>query len=157
MDYKGIFRYFSEISKIPRSSGNEEEISEYLVSFYEIQGLEYNRDAANNVIIIKEASPGYETEPAIMHKVIWIWSVNRPRMAVMIFLGWNKASDRWNFLHADGTTLGADNGIAAYMMALLSDDELKHPRIEAAITSDEEVGMNGAKALDLSSMRRIHD
>ena len=59
-----------------------------------------------------------------------------------------------DFLHADGTTLGADNGIAlAYILALLSDDDLKHPRLEAVITSDEEVGMNGAKALDLSSLK----
>ena len=57
MDYKGIFKYFSEISKIPRGSGNEEEISEYLVSFAKTHGLEYNRDLANNVIIIKEATP----------------------------------------------------------------------------------------------------
>ena len=66
IDYKGIFKYFSEISEIPRGSGNEGEISEYLVSFAKSKGFVYNRDSANNVIIIKEATPGYENEPSIM-------------------------------------------------------------------------------------------
>lgn len=155
MDYKGIFKYFSQISKIPRGSGNEDEISEYLVSFAKNQGLEYNKDSANNVIIIKEATKGYENEPAIMLQGHMDMVCEKLKDSSHDFLkdGIKLLLDG-DFLHADGTTLGADNGIAlAYILALLSDDDLKHPRLEAVITSDEEVGMNGAKALDLSSLK----
>ena len=155
MDYKGIFKYFSQISKIPRGSGNEDEISEYLVSFAKNQGLEYNKDSANNVIIIKEATKGYENDPAIMLQGHMDMVCEKLKDSSHDFLkdGIKLLIDG-DFLHADGTTLGADNGIAlAYILALLSDDDLKHPRLEAVITSDEEVGMNGAKALDLSSLK----
>ena len=155
IDYKGIFKYFSEISKIPRGSGNEVEISEYLVSFAKLWGLEYNKDSANNVIIIKEATPGYEKEPVIMLQGHMDMVCEKRKEGTHDFLkdGIKLLIDG-DYLHADGTTLGADNGIAvAYMLALLSDKDLKNPRIEAVITTDEEVGMNGAKALDLSSLK----
>lgn len=155
LDYKGIFKYFSEISEIPRGSGNEAEISEYLVSFAKSWGLMYTKDEANNVIIIKEATPGYENEPAIMLQGHMDMVCEKRKEGTHDFLkdGIKLLVDG-DYLHADGTTLGADNGIAvAYILALLSDKELKHPRIEAVITTDEEVGMNGAKALDLSSLK----
>ena len=155
IDYKGIFKYFSEISKIPRGSGNEDEISEYLVSFAKSRGLMYNKDTANNVIIIKEAAPGYETEPAVMLQGHMDMVCEKRKDSTHDFLkdGIKLLVDG-DYLHADGTTLGADNGIAvAYMLALLSDEDLKHPRLEVVITTDEEVGMNGAKALDLSSLK----
>lgn len=155
IDYKGIFRYFSEISKIPRGSGNEEEISKYLESFAKSRNLEYNRDSANNIIMIKEATPGYEDEPAIMLQGHMDMVCEKKKDSTHDFLKDGiKLMVDGDFLHADGTTLGADNGIAvAYIMALLSDENLKHPRIEAVITTDEEVGMHGAKALDLSSLK----
>lgn len=155
VDYKGIFKYFAEISKIPRGSGNEAGISEYLVSFAKSRELIYNRDEANNVIIIKEATPGYEDEPAIMLQGHMDMVCEKRKDSTHDFLkdGIKLLVDG-DYLHADGTTLGADNGIAvAYMLALLSDDNLKHPRLECVITADEEVGMNGAKALDVSSLK----
>lgn len=155
MDYKGIFKYFSEISSIPRGSGNEGEISEYLVSFAKTMGLQYNKDEANNVIIIKEATPGYENQPAIILQGHMDMVCEKLKDGTHDFLkdGIKLLVDG-DYLHADGTTLGADNGIAvAYIMSLLSDDKLEHPRIEAVITSDEEVGMHGAKALDLSDLK----
>jgi len=155
MDYKGIFRYFSEISKIPRGSGNEEEISKYLESFAKSRNLEYNRDSANNIIMIKEATPGYENEPAIMLQGHMDMVCEKLKDSIHDFLkdGIKLLVDG-DYLHADGTTLGADNGIAvAYILALFSDDTLKHPRLEAVITTDEEVGMHGAKALDLSGLK----
>ncbi len=155
MDYKGIFKYFSEISNIPRGSGNEGEISEYLVSFAKSLGLEYNKDIANNVIIIKEATSGYENQDAIMLQGHMDMVCEKRKEHTHDFLkdGIKLIVDG-DILRADGTTLGADNGIAvAYILALLSDSSLGHPRIEAVITTDEEVGMNGAKALDLSSLK----
>lgn len=155
MDYKGIFSYFTEISKIPRGSGNEEEISKYLERFAKSRNLEYNRDSANNIIIIKEATPGYEDAPAIMLQGHMDMVCEKKTDSTHDFLkdGIKLLVDG-DYLHADGTTLGADNGIAvAYILAILTDDNLKHPRIEAVITTDEEVGMHGAKALDVSMLK----
>jgi len=155
IDYKGIFKFFSEISKIPRGSGNEEEISKYLEEFAKARNLEYNRDSANNIIIIKEATPGYEDEPAIMLQGHMDMVCEKKKDSTHDFTKDPiKLLVDGDYLHADGTTLGADNGIAvAYIMALLSDENLKHPRLEAVITTDEEVGMHGAKALDLSNLK----
>lgn len=155
LDYKNIFRYFSEISRIPRGSGNEKEISDYLVSFAKAHQLAYTQDEANNVIIIKEATSGYENEPAIILQGHMDMVCEKRKEHTHDFLKDGiKLIVEGDFLHADGTTLGADNGIAvAYMMAVLTDDTLKHPRLECIITSDEEVGMHGAKALDLSHLQ----
>lgn len=158
MDYKGILKYFGEIAKIPRGSGNEGEISNFLVTFAKSQGLEYTKDSANNVIMIKEASEGYENNPAIMLQGHMDMVCEKRKESTHDFLKDEiKLVVDGDFLHADGTTLGADNGIAvAYIMSILSDQTLKHPRIEAVITTDEEVGMNGAKALDLSKLQAKH-
>lgn len=155
LDYKGIFRYFSEISKIPRGSGNEKGISEYLVSFAKEHQLEYTQDEAYNVIMIKPATPGYENEPAIILQGHMDMVCEKKKDYTHDFLKDEiKLVLEGDYLHADGTTLGADNGIAvAYILALLSDETLEHPRLEAVITSDEEVGMNGAKALDVSCLQ----
>lgn len=153
-DYKRIFHYFQEISAIPRGSGNEEEISEYLVSFAKEHHLEYTQDEANNVIMIKEATSGYENEPAIILQGHMDMVCEKRKEHTHDFLKDGiKIIVEGDYLRADGTTLGADNGIAvAYILALLSDEALPHPRLEAIITTDEEVGMNGAKALDLSKL-----
>lgn len=155
MDYKDIFKYFSDISRIPRGSGNEREISNYLVAFAKERGLEYYQDAANNVIMIKEATPGYEQEPAIILQGHMDMVCEKLKDNTHDFLKDEiKLAVDGDFLHAQGTTLGADNGIAvAYIMALFTDDTLEHPRLEAIITTDEEVGMKGAKALDTSMLQ----
>lgn len=155
MDYKGIFKYFSQISKIPRGSGNEKEISDFLVAFAKEKGLEYTQDESNNVIIIKEASKGYENEPAILLQGHMDMVCEKKNESIHDFLKDEiKLIVDGDFVHADGTTLGADNGIAvAYIMAILSDDTISHPRLEAVITTDEEVGMHGAHALDCSNLK----
>jgi len=155
LDYKGVFKYFSEISKIPRGSGNEQEISMYLVSFAIANHLEYTRDDANNIILIKQATPGYENESAIILQGHMDMVCEKRKESTHDFLKDElRLIVEGDFLHADGTTLGADNGIAvAYIMAIFSDETLEHPRLEAIITTDEEVGMHGAKALDLSQLQ----
>lgn len=155
MDYKGIFEYFSQISRIPRGSGNEAEISDFLVDFAKGLGLEYRQDAAKNVIIIKEASIGYEEQPAILLQGHMDMVCEKTPESNHDFEtdGIRLVIDG-EYLKADQTTLGADNGVAlAYMMAILADTELKHPRIEAIITTDEEVGMHGAHALDCTGLK----
>ena len=155
LDYKGIFKYFSEISKIPRGSGNEGEISDFLVAFAKEHKLEYTQDESNNVTMIKEATAGYENEPAILLQGHMDMVCEKLKDSTHDFLkdGIKLVVDG-DFLRADGTTLGADNGIAvAYIMALFSDDTIPHPRLEAVITTDEEVGMHGAHALDCSHLQ----
>lgn len=155
IDYKGIFKYFSEISRIPRGSGNEKEVSDYLVSFAKELKLEHYQDEANNVIMIKPATPGYENEPAIILQGHMDMVCEKKKDYTHDFLkdGISLILEG-DYLHADGTTLGADDGIAlAYIMAMMADNTLGHPRLEAIITTDEEVGMHGAKALDLSKLQ----
>ncbi len=155
LDYKGVFKYFKEISDIPRGSGNEQAISDYLVSYAKAHQFEYTQDEANNIIMIKKAAPGYENEPAIILQGHMDMVCEKRKEYTHDFLKDSiKLIVEGDYLHADGTTLGADNGIAvAYILALFSDDSLAHPRLEAIITSDEEVGMNGAKALELSHLQ----
>lgn len=155
LDYKNIFKYFEEISNIPRGSGNEQEISDYLVSFAKEHNLQYTQDEANNVVIVKEASPGYENIPAIILQGHMDMVCEKVKEYTHDFLtdGIRLIVDG-DYIHADGTTLGADNGIAvAYIMAALSDETLEHPRLEGIITTDEEVGMKGAIALDTSLLQ----
>jgi dipeptidase D len=155
LDYKGIFRYFSEISMIPRGSGNEQAVSDYLVSYAKEHKLEYTQDTAYNVIMIKEATPGYEEEPAIILQGHMDMVCEKRKDYTHDFLkdGIKLVVDG-DFLCADGTTLGGDNGVAvAYILAMLSDESLEHPRLEAIITTDEEMGLNGAKALELSKLK----
>ncbi len=155
LDYKGIFKYFTELSNIPRGSGNEEEVSDYLVSFAKEHQIEYTQDDAYNVIMIKEASPGFEDQAAIILQGHMDMVCEKEKDSSHDFTkDAIKLMVDGDFLHADGTTLGADNGIAvAYILALFSDESLSHPRLEAIITTDEEVGMKGAKALDLASLK----
>ncbi len=155
IDYKGIFKHFSAISKIPRGSGNEKEVSDYLVSFAKENNLEHYQDEANNVIMIKAATPGYENEPAIILQGHMDMVCEKLKEHTHDFLKDEISLIlEGDYLHADGTTLGADDGVAvAYIMSLLTDETLEHPRLEAIITTDEEVGMHGAKALDLSKLQ----
>lgn len=155
LDYKGIFKHFYEISQIPRGSGNEKAVSDYLVAFAKEHKIECTQDEANNVILIKRASEGLENEPAIILQGHMDMVCEKRKENTHDFLKDGiKLIVEGDYLRADGTTLGADNGIAvAYIMSLFTDEELKHPRLEAIITTDEEVGMDGAKALELSGLQ----
>ncbi len=149
---KDFFRFFEEISNIPRGSGNTEKIADYLVDFAKERALTHHRDAFNNVIIKKDASQGLEGSPAVIlqgHTDMVLASeegVTRDltKEGVELYID-------GDFLKARGTTLGADNGIAvAYMLAILDSSDISHPPIEAVFTSDEEIGLIGAGELDCS-------
>ena len=144
-----VFKFFEEISNIPRGSGNEKEISDYLVKFAKDHGLEVIQDEALNVIIKKPASKGYEKAPIVILQ-------GHIDMVCEKNIGTDhdfekdpiKLVVKGDKIYADGTTLGADNGIAvAYAMAILADDSIKHPALEVLLTSDEETGMTGAMAV----------
>ncbi|MDK2965031.1 M20/M25/M40 family metallo-hydrolase [Lacrimispora sp.] len=155
VDYKDIFKNFSEISKIPRGSGNESEISSFLMKFAKEHHLECIQDEAKNVIIIKEAVKGYEKKPAIILQGHVDMVCEKRKSSTIDFSSDPiKLMIDGDYLHADGTTLGADDGIAvAYILSLLTDETLKHPRLEAVLTTNEEVNMSGAKALDTSVLQ----
>ncbi len=151
MNYLDFFR---EISEIPRGSGNTRAISDYLVSFAQNRKLEYYRDDYNNVVIIKEASKGREDdEPLIIQGHMDMVAVSDDPAIDMKVTGLSLCEDE-EYLWADKTSLGADDGIAvAYGLALLDSEEISHPRLEMVVTVDEEIGMLGAEKIDLSMLK----
>lgn len=150
----GVFHYFEEITKIPHGSGNVRQISDYLVNFAKERGLYYIQDELQNVIIIKEAAPGYEQEPpVILQGHMDMVAVKKPDCDIDMQTEGLKVAVRGDEIYAEGTSLGGDDGIAvAYALALLDSDTIKHPRLEVVITVDEEVGMDGARGIDLSML-----
>ncbi len=150
LDPKPVFRFFEELTKIPRCSGNEKQVSDYLVGFAKEKKFEVVQDKALNVIIRKPGTAGYEKSPAViiqghMDMVCEASKASSHDFSVdplsLVIDG--------DVLRADDTTLGADNGIAvAYGLAILDSTDIPHPPIELLVTTSEETGMNGAFALD---------
>ncbi|MGE7925446.1 aminoacyl-histidine dipeptidase [Viridibacillus arvi] len=145
-----VFYYFAEISKIPRGSGNEKAISDYLVRFAEERNLEVVQDSALNVIIKKDATTGYENVPTVIIQGHMDMVCEKNQDTIHDFekdpLQLRIEGD---MLYATDTTLGADNGIAvAYALALLDAEDIPHPSLEVVITTEEETTMNGALAVD---------
>lgn len=150
-----MFRYFEEISLIPRGSGNEKGIADHLVAFAKERGLEWYRDEENNVFIKKNATAGRENEPPMLlqgHTDMVCEKLPevehdflRDPLKLYVEDGWLKAK---------GTTLGADDGIAvAAMMAILDGAMTSHPALECLFTTAEETGMNGTIAFDFSLVK----
>lgn len=152
---KKVFYYFEEICNIPHGSGNLDGISSYLDRFAEDRGLFHIRDASNNVIIVKEASAGYEgVLPIILQGHMDMVAVKKSDCDIDLERDPLRLKVDGDFVYAEGTSLGGDDGIAvAYILALLDSDDIAHPRIEAVITTDEETGMEGATAIDLSMLQ----
>lgn len=147
-----LFHFFEEISAIPRGSYNEKAISDFLVDFAKARGLWYHQDELHNVIIKKSGSKGAENLPAVMMQGHTDMVCEKRADACHDFEkdGLDLIVEN-GVLRANGTTLGADNGIAvALMLAILDDDQLAHPPLECVFTSQEEVGLGGATTLDKS-------
>ena len=154
-----LFRYFEEISAIPRQSYHEEKIADYLVEFAKSRGLEYHRDDTHNVFIKKNATPGKEGLPAVLFQGHTDMVCEKNAGVEHDFLTDPlKLYLDGKLLRAKGTTLGADNGIAVAMMLAILDGEIaSHPAIECLFTSAEETGMDGVNNFDYSlvSARRL--
>lgn len=152
---KKFFKFFSEISKIPRGSENREGIKEYIVSFAKEHSLEYYEDEYDNVIIYKKGTCGFEeSEPLILQGHTDIVCQKKEGLSFDFEKDEIRLLLDGDYLKAEGTTLGADDGFAlALMLSFLSDETIEHPPIEAVFTSDEEIGMIGAKALDLTKLK----
>ena len=150
-----VFGYFEEICSIPHGSRNTKAISDYLVAFAQAHNLRYIQDEVNNVIIFQEGTCGYEDhEPVILQgHMDMVCEKDASCPLDMNVDGLDVTYDS-RYVFAKGTTLGADNGIAvAYVLALLDDTTIPHPPLEVIITVDEEIGMLGAAATDLSELK----
>ena len=150
-----VFGYFEEICAIPHGSRNTRQISDYLVNFAKAHDLRYIQDEADNVIIFGDATPGYEDHPAVILQghMDMVCEKDADCPIDMTTEGLDVTHNGFA-VYAKGTTLGADNGIAvAIGMAILADKTIPHPPIELLVTSDEEIGLLGAAAVDLSELK----
>lgn len=149
-----VFYYFEQIAAIPHGSRNTKAISDYLVDFAKEHNLVWYQDENNNVVIVKEASAGYEAaEPIIIQGHMDMVCEKEKGFDIDFEKDGLKLYIDGDFLKAEGTTLGGDDGIAvAYALALLDSQEIAHPKLEVVITVDEEIGMLGADAIDLSML-----
>ena len=156
LEPKKVFGFFEDLTRIPHGSANEKEISDYLVKFAKERNLEVTQDDALNVIIKKPATKGYENVPGVIIQGHMDMVCEKSKdskhdfkkdpLELRIVDG--------EFVYATETTLGADDGIAvAYGLAILDSNEVEHPEIEFIATTEEETGMDGANALDVSNLK----
>ena len=155
LEPQGVFRFFEELCAIPHGSRNCRAISDWCVAFARERGLEYHQDEAGNVILIQKATPGYEAaDPILIQGHLDMVCEKEP--------GCTKDMEKEGLdlyvedgcVRARDTTLGGDDGIAVAMaLAILDDRTIHHPRLEVVLTTEEEIGMMGAVALDASPLR----
>lgn len=153
---KPYAKLFEDISAIPRGSFKEEKIADYVCSFAKDLGLEYTRDGANNIVVRKPATPGYEDHEVVMLQghMDMIWN-KRPESTFDFETEGIKlmVSDD-GYLMAEETTCGSDDGVAvAYMLAILQDKTLAHPELECVFTTAEEPGLYGVQEFDCSQLK----
>lgn len=148
-----VFKYFEEISAIPRGSGNTGKIRDYCADFAKKRDLKYVADNAGNIIIYKPACQSVDSETVIIQGHLdMVWEKDGTSEINFETDGLELSVDG-DYIHAKGTTLGGDDGIAVAMcLALLDADDIKHPPLEIVFTADEEVGMTGAEGLDASAL-----
>lgn len=146
---KKVFQYFEEISRIPRGSGNEKAVSDYILAFAHVRNLFAIQDKSNNLVIRKPATAGYEDSGTVILQghLDMVCEKNKDTEhdflndPIRLYIG-------GDYIKARGTTLGADNGIGVAMaMAALDCNDFPHPPLEIVLTTDEETGMFGAAAL----------
>lgn len=150
-----VFHYFELLSSVPHGSENTGKISDICVDFANRKGLRFHRDELNNVIIYKDATEGYENAETVILQghLDMVCTKTADCKKDMAAEGIDLVVDG-DWIKADGTSLGGDNGIAvAMILAILDDDSLSHPALEAVFTVDEETGMFGAIGLDTSLLK----
>lgn len=142
--------YFEEICKIPHGSRNTKQISDYLVSFAKEHGLRWVQDEVNNVVIYKDGTKGYEHHPVVILQGHMDMVAEKTKESPIDFTKDPlELRTDGEYIWAEGTTLGGDDGIAvAYALAILEAEDIPHPPLECVFTVDEEIGMEGAAAMD---------
>lgn len=150
LEPKTVWKHFDEIRKIPRCSKHEEKIREYIINFAKKNNLKFKTDKPGNVVISKPASKGMESRPAVILQGHMDMVCEKNSDVKFDFTKDKiQLKLKGDILTADGTTLGADNGIGlAISLAILENKTLKHGPIEALYTVDEETGLTGAFALE---------
>ena len=147
-----VLGFFEEICNIPHISYHEKELSDYCVNFAKERNLYYEQDELGNVIIVGEATSGYEdVEPIMIQGHLDMVGDKVPECTIDMEKESIHIMVDGDYITADGTTLGGDDGIAvAYGLALLDAKDIPHPRLELVLTVSEETGLEGAAAIDLS-------
>ena len=155
LEPKKVFRFFEELTRIPHESGHTAAVSAWVEDFAKSRGLRCRKDELGNVIIWKDASPGYEDHPAvILQGHVDMVCVKDPGVEHDFSCDPLKLALNGDWLEAEGTSLGGDDGAAvAIMMALLDSDGIPHPPVEAVFTVDEEIGLLGASGLDCGDLQ----
>jgi dipeptidase D len=146
---QSVWKYFYEISQIPRGSGNEKAVGEYIISLAKKFNLDYETDNLGNIIVRKPASPGKQnsTGTVIQGHIDMVCEKNNDTIHDFTKDPITLVRDG-EWMRADGTTLGADNGIGVcYALAVMEDISLLHPPMEFLFTVDEETGLTGANGL----------
>ncbi|MGQ9671701.1 MAG: aminoacyl-histidine dipeptidase [Candidatus Aminicenantales bacterium] len=144
-----LWKHFAEILKIPHCSGNEKPLGDYIISVAQRLGLSWKRDKVGNVVISKPASPGHEKAAGVILQG-HLDMVGEKNSDVEHDFSRDpiKAERNGDWIQAQGTTLGSDNGIGvAAALAVLEDENLVHGPLECLFTVDEETGLTGANKL----------
>ena len=154
---KRFFEIFDELCSIPHGSGNTKAISDYCAEFANNNGLFVFQDELNNVVIKKPATKGYEShEPIILQGHLDMVCEKESTCKIDFEKDGLEIYIDGDYITANGTTLGGDDGIAvAMVLSILEDKNLSHPEIEAVFTTDEETGMYGADGLDTNLLNGI--
>ena len=151
-----VFDVFEQLCGIPHGSGNTKQISDFCVEYATKRGCKAVQDKVNNVIIYKDATPGYEEHPTVIIQghIDMVCEQDKAVSSINMETDGLELGIDGDEIFAKGTTLGGDNGIAvAYALALLDDEHAVHPPLEILLTVDEEVGMIGAENLDGSLLK----
>ena len=150
-----VFGYFEQLCAIPHGSGNTKMISDYLVNFAKEHGIRYIQDELNNVLLFADGTCGYEDHaPVILQGHMDMVCEKDADCPIDMEREGLDITHDGEYIFANGTTLGGDDGVAvAFALALLTDPTIAHPPIEVIITVDEEVGMEGATGVDLSMLK----
>lgn len=157
LDHEGkpYAKLFEDISAIPRGSFKEGRIADFVCEFAQNLGLSYTQDTVHNVVVYKPASPGYEDHDTVMLQghMDMIWA-KRPGTDFDFETQGIRLMVKDNFLMAEDTTCGSDDGVAvAYMLAVLQDNSLRHPPLECVFTTAEEPGLYGVQNFDCSQLK----
>lgn len=150
-----VMKYFEDLCAIPHGSRDTGRIARYCMDFAKAHGLEASCDSSNNVIIKKPRSADCKSErTVIIQGHLDMVCAKEPEYKIDFSLDGLHILTKGNYIEAEGTTLGGDDGIAVAMaLAILESDDITHPALECVFTTDEEIGMLGAAALDMSGLK----
>lgn len=153
-DSDNVIKFFREISKIPRETGKEKQISDYLLQFAKERNLEVRQDELYNIVIKKKSSIKDYKGPAVILQGHMDMVYEKTPENNHIYEHGIEIVEKNGYLYGNNTTLGADNGIAvAYCLALLDSSDIKHPDLEIIITVQEEGGLVGAQRLNTDDIK----